>query len=122
MPPGTPIVSVTNERTSPILFLNIENPVFNREVPSHQTKSAGGGWVPWCGWEGEFLTHHIAIIDTSTETVLSYIWQRRASDGDFVRASTTGFEDPGPLIAGTPEPRRDRNLRVDVSGVQLNLA
>jgi hypothetical protein len=117
---GTPIRSVTNERNSAILFLNMESSWWNREVPPQRTIDAGGGWVPWCGSQNEFLSRHIAIIDTSTETVLFYIWQRRASDGDFVRASPTGFEDPGPQIAGQPEPRGDRNLRIDASGVQLN--
>lgn len=117
---GTPIQNVTNERNSSILFLNMEWSGYNKEVPPQQTIDAGSGWVPWCGSENEFLRRHIAIIDTSTEQVLFYIWQRRASDGDFVRASTVGFEDPGPQIAGTPAPGRNRNLRVDMNGVQLN--
>jgi hypothetical protein len=117
---GTPIRTVTNERNTAIMFLNIENSGWNREVQPQTTIDAGGGWVPWCPGPSDFIRRHIAVVDTSTERILFYIYQRRASDGDFVRASIVGFEDPGPTIAGDPVPGGDRNLRVDASGVTLN--
>jgi hypothetical protein len=116
----TPILSVTNDRNSNILFLNMENSSYNRDIPPQSTRSTGTGSVPWCQREADFLWRHIAIIDASTETVLFYIWQRNGPDGDFVRASTTGFEDPGPQIGGQPQPGGGRNLWVDMAGVRLN--
>jgi hypothetical protein len=118
----TNIASVSNETSGKIMFTSTEDAGANREI-SPQFTSHRNCRVPWCGFEGEFPMRHLAITDVDTDRVLFYIWQRRESDGDFVRASPSGFQDPGPQIPGDSQAGgRDRNLRIDSSGIRLNNA
>jgi hypothetical protein len=116
----TNIESVTNVRGSTILFTSTEDAGANREIPPQRTSSRNCR-VPWCTSQSEFPSRHIAIIDADADRVLFYIWQRTEPDGDFVRTSPTGFQEPGPPIAGVPASGgKNRNLWVDASGITLN--
>jgi hypothetical protein len=116
--PVTSIQNVVNTRNSSTLFINTESSGNNREIASESLENVGNCWIPWCTRESDFPAHHIEIIDTSSEIVLFYIWQRAAADGDFVRASTTGFEDPGPPISGDSRVGRSYDLWVDPNTVR----
>jgi hypothetical protein len=76
-----------------------------------------GCGLPVCQNQSEFASRHIEVTDADTESVLAYIWQRKAPDGNFVRASLIDFEDPGSLTARQPQAgRHPRNLWVDAQG------
>jgi hypothetical protein len=113
----TAIQNVGNEREANVLFLNTESSGNNQEIAPGTIVSVGNAWIPWCFRERDFPVHHIQIVDTSSETVLFYIWQRNASDGDFVRVSSIGFEDPGAQLVAAGG---SYNLRVGMGGVSLN--
>jgi hypothetical protein len=93
----TAIQRVINERNGTIVFRNMESSGNDRIIAPGDTVDVGGAWVPWCTNNGEFPAHHIQIEDCSG-TKLFYVWQRNANDGDFVRVSETGFENPGKQV------------------------
>lgn len=113
------IRNVTNVTGHTLLFINTESSRDNREISPNTTREVGGAWVPWCWRAADFPAHHFEIIDADTDEVLWYIWQRRANDGDFIRASNGGFEDPGAPINGNARTSGDRNLWVD-GGITAN--
>jgi hypothetical protein len=113
------IRNVTNVTGHTLLFINTESSRDNRWIPPNTTMDVGGAWVPWCTKAADFPVHHFEIIDADTDQVLWYIWQRWSSDGDLIRASSAGFEDPGPPINGNSGTSGDRNLWVD-GGVTAN--
>jgi hypothetical protein len=108
--------NVTNDTDHPALFINTETSRDNRSIGPHETTDSIGAWVPWCRREDEFPSHHFQIIDEESDQVIWYIWQRKAADGDFIRASQSGFEDPGSPINGDPATDGDRNLWIDAGG------
>lgn len=117
---NTLVQSLSNERGGPILFIDTENAGCNKEIPPQNTRSIGCV-VPWCTRQLDFPSRNMAIIDVNSGSVLFFIWQRSASDGNFVRFSPSGFVDPGSPIPGTPQAGGSpRNLRIDGSGISLN--
>ncbi|GIH77169.1 hypothetical protein Plo01_35980 [Planobispora longispora] len=106
----TGVQNVTNVRGSGVQFINTENSGNNRIISPQQTVNVGNCWVPWARNENELIGHSLLIIDTTTDQVLWYIWQRWAPDGDFVRASQKGWEDPGTPIPGESTPGHSINL------------
>jgi hypothetical protein len=118
----TSIQNIANNRNASILFINTESSGNNREIPPNNVMSVGNCWIPWCTRESDFPSHHIEIIDTNTDTVLWYIWQQKAFDGDFIRISPTGFESPDPahVIGGNSQVGRSYNLWVDTNTVTAN--
>jgi hypothetical protein len=117
---NTLVQSLTNNLSDNILFIDTENAGCNKEIPANRTFSIGCV-VPWCTTQSDFPSRNMAIIDVSSGTVLFYVWQRNASDGNFVRFSTTGFVDPGAAIPGTGRAGGSpRNLLIDANGISLN--
>jgi len=116
-----PIRSVTNITGHTLLFINTESSRDNREILTNSTRDVGGAWVPWARTAAEFPGHHFQIINADNEQILWYIWQRRAGDGDFIRASHVGFVDPGPHIAGDAGTSGDRNLFITANSLTANV-
>lgn len=103
---------VQNNAANSLWFINQEHSGNNRIIPPGQGRDVGGAWFPWCWAEDQFLYHHFQIFDTAQERVLWYIWQR----DDAIRASQTGFEDPGTPISGDSGTGGNRNITVTPEG------
>jgi hypothetical protein len=116
----TSVKNVTNLLGDQLLFINTESSRDNRYLPPTQTTGVNDAWIPWCGNPADFPFHHLEIIDTATGTVLWYIWQHWSKDGDFVRASKKGYEDPGPDIGGVAQVGGERNLWIDGAGMRAD--
>jgi hypothetical protein len=87
----TGIRNITNLTNGPIDFKNEESQD-NRTVQSNQQVDTGNAWTPWCEKADDFTNHHIEI--KAPGKVLWYIWQCKGNDGDFVRKSTSGWQNP----------------------------
>jgi len=101
-----------NARGGNILYINAESSGNNRVISPGQITDLGNCWVPWCFKESDFPFRHIEIIDMDTDRVLWYIWQQdnRPGQTTLVCASRTGYEQPGPGIAGDAAVGKSYNL------------
>lgn len=116
----THIQSVRNDRGSPIDYQNLENRGCNRTVPGGGTTRNVGCDIPWAYNETEFREKRLEIQDVTTGQVVAQIWSRDVGGSDLVRASTTGWSDPGDAIQGSSTAGgKKRLLVVDNNGVRL---
>lgn len=79
-------------------------------------------WVPWCTSQGDFdggrvisIERHVPLDRPDDEgEVLGWIWQGNQADGDLVRHSRSGYEQPGRPIPGAARVSGDRDCGLTV--------
>ncbi|MGH9404492.1 MAG: hypothetical protein ACRD3D_01500 [Terriglobia bacterium] len=96
---------VVNLRNQEITFTNTESDVNERIIGPKTSASVKNAWIPWCVNKGEFPQHHFHVY--SGGDMNWYLWQRQGNDGDHVRFSRTGYEEPGTPVAGDPATGQD---------------
>jgi len=75
-------------------------------------------WVPWCTSQSDYdKGHHYISLEVPGVATYS-IWQAAQSDGDFVRYSTGGYQNPGNHLsyASRVNGNQDRCIFVNSSG------
>ncbi|MEV0308548.1 hypothetical protein [Nonomuraea fuscirosea] len=109
----TGVQNVFNVLDADVLFVNLENSGNNRFIPAESSINVGNCWVPWATSEPQLLGHALLIVNAANEDVLWYIWQRHVpGQGNFVRASNKGWDDPGEPLRGEPEAGHSINLMI----------
>lgn len=138
----TAIISFTNMAPQTLELVSLESPGWppkpcnsaiagsDRTVWRVQEEPMHGGdpseccnmWVPHCKDGHGFAERHIEIRvpkdehDPASEPGAAqfYIWQEEQADGDFVRCTQTGYQNPAPPIAGSARVSGNREYALTI--------
>jgi hypothetical protein len=122
--PVTTIRQIRNESSSNVLFKNVERQSSNRDDVFIGINAVADyaldrcPWIPWASNLKIFQAGSFFLLQLEDRSY--YIWQDKGPDGDRVRYSTKGWEEPSPQnqLPGFSQVRWDKaaiNLVIDSS-------
>lgn len=115
----TIITRIQNGTNSELILAHLDSgdTIVNRYVDPNETDNLEI-IVPHAASKTAFLSAGIVINNLLDSEVIGYLWQDEGDDGDHVRFTTTGWEDPNVMneVPGSSEPGPSKVMIINGPG------